>query len=77
MPSAYEIHGKTQYAWQTGDGVKNLRLNTNIPKPTDIPKDHVLVRIKAASLAARDMMIMAHDPEYPGTSPRHRLPRCI
>ncbi|KAF2677986.1 NAD-P-binding protein, partial [Lentithecium fluviatile CBS 122367] len=66
MPSAYQIHGKTQYAWQTGDGVKNLRLNTSIPKPTDIPKDHVLVHIKAASLAARDLMVMAHDPAYPG-----------
>lgn len=56
MPSEYQIHGRTQFPWTSIDALQNLRLNTNVPKPTDIPKGHVLVRIRAAALNARDMM---------------------
>ncbi|KAF2475585.1 NAD(P)-binding protein, partial [Lindgomyces ingoldianus] len=72
MPSAsaseYQIHGQTRFPWTDLAALQNLRLNTSVPKPdkTQIPPGHVLVRIRAAALNARDMMVIAHDPIYPG-----------
>ncbi|KAH7130344.1 NAD(P)-binding protein [Dendryphion nanum] len=67
MPSEYQIHGQTQYDWtDPSAAVKNLHLNTKVPKPTNIPAGHALVRIRAAALNARDNMVIAHSPLYPG-----------
>lgn len=66
MSSEYQLHGRTQYSWTDTAALDNLRFNTNVPKPTNIPKGHALVRIRAAALNARDMMVVAHDPIYPG-----------
>jgi NADPH:quinone reductase-like Zn-dependent oxidoreductase len=76
MPSAYQIHGRTQYSWTSTDALENLRLNKDVPKPTDIPKGHALVRIRAAALNARDMMVVAHDPIYPGPHVDDLVPCC-
>ncbi|CAI6342513.1 unnamed protein product [Periconia digitata] len=65
MPSAIEVHSQNYYSWKTGEGAKNLRLNPNVSKPTSIPAGHVLVNIKAASLAPRDAMIISGDRHYP------------
>lgn len=56
MPSTYQIHGQSSYSWQQPDGLKNLRLLKDVPKPTEIPAGHALVRIRAAALNARDWM---------------------
>ncbi|PVH93049.1 NAD(P)-binding protein [Periconia macrospinosa] len=65
MPSAYEIRSPTSYPWKSGNGGNNLHLNPNVPKPTSIPAGHVLVNIKAAAFAPRDVMIISQDPIYP------------
>ncbi|KAF2271765.1 NAD(P)-binding protein [Westerdykella ornata] len=66
MPSAYQIHGRTTHPWTTPAGLSNLRFNNDVPLPTAIPLGHALVRIRAAALNARDMMVISHDPVYPG-----------
>ena len=35
-------------------------------KVPPLPPNTVLVRIRAAAINARDMMVIAHDPLYPG-----------
>ena len=59
MPSEYLLHGQTRYSWQDPSAVANLRL-AQVPKPTDIPAGHALVRIRAAALNARDIMVRVH-----------------
>jgi NADPH:quinone reductase-like Zn-dependent oxidoreductase len=66
MPSAYQVQGRTQYSWTDTAALDNLVLNNNVPKPTSIPEGHALIRIRAAALNARDNMVIAHDPLYPG-----------
>lgn len=68
MPSEYQLQGRTQYSWTSPDALQNLRLNTNVPKPTNVPKGHALVRIKAAALNARDMMVSRFDSQRPSCS---------
>jgi NADPH:quinone reductase-like Zn-dependent oxidoreductase len=63
MPSAWRIKPSTAMDWRTTDGVANLYLSTTETKPTPKPKS-ALVRIRAAALNARDMMVVAHDPIY-------------
>ncbi|KAF1951543.1 NAD(P)-binding protein [Byssothecium circinans] len=74
MPSAYQVHTSTFYPWATARGVENLRLNTDVPKPTDIPAGHVLVNIKAASVQPRDLMIVSNDPVYPVSADKDLTP---
>ena len=72
MPSAWQIQPASPSDWRTTTGIANLRLNNNVPKPTPNPKT-ALVRIHAAALNARDMMVISHDPRYlkaiPGLTP--------
>lgn len=75
MPSEYQVHGQVQYPWtDISSALGNLRLVDNIPKPTNIPKGHALVRIRAAALNARDNMVIAHDPVYPGPHAEDLVP---
>lgn len=63
MPSAWQLQPASPSDWRTTTGIDNLYLNNNGPKPTPIPKT-VLIRIHAAALNARDMMVISHDPGY-------------
>ncbi|KAF2816462.1 putative alcohol dehydrogenase [Mytilinidion resinicola] len=74
MPSEWQIHNATRTSWTSLDALSNLRLNTNVPKPTVIPPKTALVRMKAAALNARDFMVLAHDPIYPGNHVNDLVP---
>jgi NADPH:quinone reductase-like Zn-dependent oxidoreductase len=63
MLSAWQIRPSSPYDWTTTTGITNLYLTTSLPKPIPGPKE-TLVRIRAAALNARDMMVVAHDPIY-------------
>lgn len=62
--SAWQIHPSHPKSWRSTESISNLHLATNLPKPTPGPNT-ALVRIHAAALNARDMMVVAHDPVYP------------
>jgi hypothetical protein len=49
--------------WDDPALLNNLHLSTSIPKPSpsSIPANAVLVRIRAAAINARDLMVVAHD----------------
>lgn len=64
MPSAWQIAPSEPKDWRTTEGIQNLHLAHDVPKPTAGPKS-ALVRIKAVALNARDMMVVARDPIYP------------
>ncbi|KAH0845718.1 Zinc-type alcohol dehydrogenase-like protein [Fonsecaea pedrosoi] len=64
MPSAWQIAPSEPKDWRTTAGIENLRLVHDLPKPRPEPGT-ALVRIKAAALNARDMMVISHDPIYP------------
>lgn len=64
MPSAWQIRAADPVDWRTTAGLANLHLVHDIPKPKPSPGS-ALVRIHAASLNARDMMVIAHHPIYP------------
>jgi NADPH:quinone reductase-like Zn-dependent oxidoreductase len=64
MPSAWQISSSEPKDWRTTEGIQNLHLVHGISKPKADPKS-ALVRIKAAALNARDMMVISHDPIYP------------
>ena len=66
MPSAWQIHKATPTDWRSIEALDNLHLNTNVQKPSHLEPKTVLVRIRAAAINARDMMVIAHDPIYPG-----------
>ncbi|KAI9734543.1 MAG: hypothetical protein M1834_002144 [Cirrosporium novae-zelandiae] len=68
MPSEWQIHNAKPTDWHSTDVLSNLRLNNNVPKPSldQLSPNTVLVRIRAAAINARDMMVIAHDPIYPG-----------
>ncbi|KAF2264991.1 NAD(P)-binding protein [Lojkania enalia] len=75
MPSEYQLHGRTKYNWSDTNALQNLRLNKDVPKPSNIPSGHALVRIRAAALNARDMMVVAHAYEaYPGPHKEDLVP---
>jgi NADPH:quinone reductase-like Zn-dependent oxidoreductase len=63
MPSAWQILPSESKDWRTTDGIDNLHLATDVEKPKPGPKA-ALVRIRAAALNARDMMVVARDPIY-------------
>ncbi len=63
MPSAWQILPSDSKDWRTLDGISNLHLATDVKKPKPAPGT-ALVRIRAAALNARDMMVIAHDPIY-------------
>lgn len=64
MPSAWQIVDAEVQDWQGTEAIENLHLVHDIPKPTPGPGE-VLLNIKAVSLNARDMMVVAHNPIYP------------
>lgn len=64
MPSAWQISSSEPKDWRTTEGIQNLHLAHDIPKPK-AELNSTLVHIKAAALNARDMMVVAHDPIYP------------
>ena len=63
MPSAWQIIPSESKDWRTTDGITNLFLATDLEKPKPGPRT-ALVRIRAAALNARDMMVVARDPIY-------------
>ncbi|KAI4258666.1 MAG: hypothetical protein L6R42_004958 [Xanthoria sp. 1 TBL-2021] len=69
MPSsAYLIHPEVHTSFLSPTALQNLHYTTNIPIPStkDIPPKHALVRIRAAAVNPRDMMVIALDREtYP------------
>ncbi|KAJ9606674.1 hypothetical protein H2200_008682 [Cladophialophora chaetospira] len=64
MPSAWQIAPSGPKNWRTLEGLDNLQLSHGVPKPVPGSRQ-VLVRIKAAGLNARDMMVISRDPIYP------------
>lgn len=73
MFSAWQIAPSEPKDWRTTDGIENLRLVQDIPKPRPDTKT-CLVRIKAAALNARDMMVISHDPIYPIATEPYLVP---
>ncbi|KAL8824208.1 MAG: hypothetical protein Q9170_008225, partial [Blastenia crenularia] len=67
MPSAYQIHPDKTYSWRDPAALSNLHFNTDVPKPdtSTLPPKSALVRIRAAAINARDMMVIALDKIYP------------
>ncbi|TAQ89578.1 hypothetical protein B7494_g2081 [Chlorociboria aeruginascens] len=63
MTSAWQIHPSAPYDQTTTDGIANLHLAKDIPKPSPSAKT-ALVRIRAAALNAREMMVISHVPFY-------------
>ncbi|PVH80830.1 NAD(P)-binding protein [Cadophora sp. DSE1049] len=65
--SAWQISPCAPKDWRSFSALENLHLNTSVPIPsaTDLPPRSVLVRIRAAAINARDVMVIAHDPIYP------------
>ncbi|KAK5046737.1 hypothetical protein LTR84_007498 [Exophiala bonariae] len=63
MPSAWQILPSESKDWRTLDGISNLHLANDVEKPNPGPKT-ALIRIRAAALNARDMMVVARDPIY-------------
>lgn len=63
MPSAWQIVPSESKDWRTTEGISNLHLATDVEKPSPGPRS-ALVRIRAAALNARDMMVVARDPIY-------------
>lgn len=76
MPSAWQIHNATPSSRESLSILNHLVLKEDIPKPTNIGSDEVLVRIRAASINSRDLMIIAHDPLYPGAHKQDLIPCC-
>lgn len=63
MPSAWQILPSEPKDWRSTDGIENLNLVSDVPKPVPGPRT-ALVRIRAAALNARDMMVVARHPIY-------------
>jgi NADPH:quinone reductase-like Zn-dependent oxidoreductase len=74
MPSEWQIHNAIPTTWTSLDALNNLRLNSNVLKPTNLPPKAALVRMRAAALNARDFMVLAHDPIYPGSHINNLVP---
>jgi len=74
MPSAWQIHDAKPTSRNSLDTLNNLKLNEDVPKPTQIGPNGVLVRIRAAAINSRDIMIIAHDPLYPDTHKNDLVP---
>ena len=66
MPSEWQIHKATPVSWHSPTALGNLYLNEDVPMPPQPERESVLVRMRAAALNARDWMVLAHDPIYPG-----------
>jgi NADPH:quinone reductase-like Zn-dependent oxidoreductase len=66
--SAWQIRPSPSKSWRDAAALENLYLNNEVPKPTTIPDKSALVRIRAAAINARDVMVIAHDPIYPLTN---------
>lgn len=60
--SAWEILPLPSKSWRSPEALSHLHLNTSVPTPSpnDLGEKEVMVRIKAASINARDMMVIAH-----------------
>ncbi|KUJ10704.1 NAD(P)-binding protein [Mollisia scopiformis] len=67
---AWQILPLPSVSWRSPEALTHLQLNTSVPTPTakDLGENQVLIRIKAASINARDVMVIAHDPIYPLTN---------
>ncbi|KAL8654310.1 MAG: hypothetical protein Q9226_003485 [Calogaya cf. arnoldii] len=66
--SAYLIRPKVHTSFLSPTLLQNLHYTTDIPIPStkDIPPKHALVRIRAAAINPRDMMVIALDKDtYP------------
>ncbi|CZR64296.1 uncharacterized protein PAC_14194 [Phialocephala subalpina] len=65
--SAWQVKQAPTVSWKSLEALDHLHLNTSVPTPSakDLGPKQVLVRIKAASINARDVMVIAHDPIYP------------
>ena len=65
--SAIHISPAPPVSWHDSSLLQNLYLATNLPIP--VPgRGQVVVNIKASSLNARDLMVIAHDSVYPITT---------
>ena len=74
MPEAYQFHQRaTSHDWTSKEVLQNLSIQS-VPKPTPGPHS-ALVRIRAAALNFRDLLIVANSPLYPGT-PQEGLSPC-
>ena len=66
MPSEWQIHKAAPVSWHSPTALDSLYQNADVPKPSHLEPKSVLVRMHAAALNARDLMVMGHDPIYPG-----------
>lgn len=68
ISSSWQIRPSPSKSWRDAAALENLCLNNEVPKPITIPAGLALVRIRAAAINARDLMVIAHDPIYPLTN---------
>lgn len=66
MPSEWQLHKASPVSWHSPTALNNLYYNADVPKPGHLEPNSALVRMRAAALNARDLMVMGHDPIYPG-----------
>ena len=75
--SAWQISPSAPKDWRSFEALENLHLNTTVPIPSTeaIPPKSALVRIRAAAINARDVMVIAHGISFPLIPPSlHILP---
>jgi NADPH:quinone reductase-like Zn-dependent oxidoreductase len=73
MFSAWQIAPSEPKNWRSTDCLDYLQLKHDLERPVPGP-NQALVRIKAAALNARDMMVIAKDPVYPITTMPYLTP---
>jgi hypothetical protein len=62
LSSAWQISPSEPKDWRSVEALSNLHLNNSLPIPstTDLAPKTALVRIRAAAINARDVMVIAH-----------------
>jgi NADPH:quinone reductase-like Zn-dependent oxidoreductase len=64
--AAWQIRQASPSNWRSDAAIDNLFVSDVIPKPapSELTPKSVLVRIRAASINARDMLVISRDPFY-------------
>ena len=76
MPSEWQIHVVHLTHWKSLDALQNLYLNANFQNPAAVPPQTALVRMGAAALNTRNVIVMSHGPIYPGNRVEDLVP-CV
>ncbi|EKG14580.1 Alcohol dehydrogenase superfamily zinc-containing [Macrophomina phaseolina MS6] len=76
MFSAWQVWSESISNWRAPEAVEHLQLNEGLPIPAraGLRPNQVLVRIRAASVNARDIMVIANDLKVPLKTARNLTP---